>query len=206
MQQRLGLQRVPHAGRLFRTWAGLPRLGTAGPRADEKAQAPHSGLARIAASLVLGCTPSFTRGPPVPHAGCLSRTRAGLPRLGTAGPRADEKAAPKHAKHEPQQHDTSYNPTCEPPRLEGATGPVGPVGPARPCRASDRPLRAAGSRRAYCRSDSSRFARTTMPMRSTIASSTQLPSSAAKRGCTGASSKRQSKPRIARHRGMSSSW
>ena len=146
------------------------------------------------------------RGPPVPHAGRLSRTWAGLPRLGTAGPRADEKAAPKHAKHEPQQHDTSYNPTCEPPRLEGATGPVGPVGPARPCRASDRPLRAAGSRRAYCRSDSSRFARTTMPMRSTIASSTQLPSSAAKRGCTGASSKRRSKPRIAHHRGMSSSW
>ena len=146
------------------------------------------------------------RGPPIPHAGRLSRTWAGLPRLGTAGPRADEKAAPGHAKHEPQQHDTSYNPTCEPPRLEGATGPVGPAGPAGTCRASDRPLRAAGSRRAYCRSDSSRFARTTMPMRSTIASSTQLPSSAARRGCTGASSKRQSKPRIARHRGMSSSW
>ena len=59
-QQRLGLQRVPHAGRLFRTWAGLPRLGTAGPRADEK-------------------------------------------------------ATPRHAKHKPQQHDTSYNPTCGPP-------------------------------------------------------------------------------------------
>ena len=43
---------VPHAGRLSRTWAGLPRLGTAGPRADEKAPAPHSELARIAASLV----------------------------------------------------------------------------------------------------------------------------------------------------------
>ena len=146
------------------------------------------------------------RGPPIPHAGRLSRTWAGLPRLGTAGPRADEKAAPrhaKHAKHEPQQHDTSYNPTCGPTRLEGTTGPVGPAGP---CRASDRPLRAAGSRRAYCRSDSSRFARTTMPMRSTIASSTQLPSSAARRGCIGASSKRRSKPRIARHRGMSSSW
>ena len=54
-QQRLGLQRVPHAGRLFRTWAGLPRLGTAGPRADEK-------------------------------------------------------ATPRHAKHKPQQHDTSYKP------------------------------------------------------------------------------------------------
>ena len=67
---------VPHAGRLSRTWAGSPRLGTAGPRADEKAQAPHSGLARIAASLVLGCTPSFARGPPIPHAGRLFRTRA----------------------------------------------------------------------------------------------------------------------------------
>ena len=34
---------VPHVGRLFRTWAGLPGLGIAGPRADEKAQAQNSG-------------------------------------------------------------------------------------------------------------------------------------------------------------------
>ena len=196
-----------------------------GARGQNRCQGAAAGPGRASRSITpsrrLACG-DLAGGPPptgtwtkqlglqrVPHAGRLSRTWAGLPRLGTAGPRADEKAAPrhaKHAKHEPHQHDTSYNPTCEPPRLEGATGPVGPAGPAGPCRASDRPLRAAGSRRAYCRSDSSRFARTTMPMRSTIASSTQLPSSAARRECTGASSKRRSKPRIARHRGMSSSW
>ena len=73
---------VPHAGRLSRTWAGSPRLGTAGPRADEKAQARNSRLARIAASLVLGCTPSFTRGPPVPHAGEVAQTRNSRPTCG----------------------------------------------------------------------------------------------------------------------------
>ena len=206
IQQRLGFQRVPHAGRLFRTRAACPVHGRGCPDSEQQAHVrmrrPRLHIASLRALQRAWCRAA----PLLSHAGRLSRTWAGLPRLGTAGPRADEKAAPKHAKHEPQQHDTSYNPTCEPPRLEGATGPVGPVGPARPCRASDRPLRAAGSRRAYCRSDSSRFARTTMPMRSTIASSTQLPSSAARRGCTGASSKRRSKPRIARHRGMSSSW
>ena len=226
IQQRLGFQRVPHAGRLFRTRAACPvhgrgcpdseqqahvrmrrpRLHIAGLRALQRAWCRAAPLLSHAGRLSRTRAAYSARGPPIPHAGRLSRTWAGLPRLGTAGPRADEKAAPRHAKHEPQQHDTSYNPTCEPPRLEGATGPVGPAGPAGTCRASDRPLRAAGSRRAYCRSDSSRFARTTMPMRSTIASSTQLPSSAARRGCTGASSKRRSKPRIARHRGMSSSW
>ena len=34
---------VSHVGRLFRTWAGLPRLGIAGPRADETGQARDSG-------------------------------------------------------------------------------------------------------------------------------------------------------------------
>lgn len=38
-------QRILHVGRLFRTWVGLPRLGIAGPRADEEAQAPVSGFA-----------------------------------------------------------------------------------------------------------------------------------------------------------------
>ena len=72
MRQRLGLPRIPHADHLSRTWAAysahqpaiphvgrlsrtraaLPRLGIAGPRADEKAQAPHSGFVRDAASLV----------------------------------------------------------------------------------------------------------------------------------------------------------
>ena len=33
---------VSHVGRLFRTWAGLPRLGIAGPRADEKGVPRHA--------------------------------------------------------------------------------------------------------------------------------------------------------------------
>ena len=33
---------VSHVGRLFRTWAGLPRLGIAGPRADEKGIPRHA--------------------------------------------------------------------------------------------------------------------------------------------------------------------
>ena len=109
MQQRLGLQRVPHAGRLSRTWAGLPRLGTAGPRADEKAQAPHSGLARIAASLVLGCTPSFARGPPIPHAGRLFRTRAACPVHGRGCPDSEQQAHVRMRR--PHQSTQSTNPS-----------------------------------------------------------------------------------------------
>ena len=37
---------IPHAGRLSRTWAGLPRLGIAGPRADEKAAPKHAKHAK----------------------------------------------------------------------------------------------------------------------------------------------------------------
>ena len=158
IQQRLGLQRVPHAGRLFRTRAACPVHGRGRPDSEQQAHVrmrrPHQSTQGTQST-----NPSNTTRPITPHVNLL-------------GWKA-------------------------PLDLRGLRDPAGP---------RDRPLRAAGSRRAYCRSDSSRFARTTMPMRSTIASSTQLPSSAARRGCTGASSKRQSKPRIARHRGMSSSW
>ena len=151
--------------------------------------------------------------PLLSHAGRLSRTRAACPVHGRGCPDSEQQAHVRMRR--PHQSTQSTNPinTTRPitPHVDllgwkapldllGLRGLRDPAGPR------DRPLRAAGSRRAYCRSDSSRFARTTMPMRSTIASSTQLPSSAARRGCTGASSKRRSKPRIARHRGMSSSW
>ncbi len=156
--KQLGLQRVPHAGRLFRTRAACPVHGRGCPDSEQQAHVrmrrPHQSTQSTQST-----NPSNTTRPITPHVDLL-----------------DWKA---------------------PLDLLGLRDPAGP---------RDRPLRAAGSRRAYCRSDSSRFARTTMPMRSTIASSTQLPSSAARRGCTGASSKRRSKPRIARHRGMSSSW
>ena len=106
---------IPHAGRLFRMWEGLPRLGIAGPRADEKAQAPHSGFARDAASRCRA-TSSYTRSacsahqPAIPHAGRLFHTRAALPRLGIAGPRADEAATPRDTRDPPQQHNMSYHP------------------------------------------------------------------------------------------------
>ncbi len=129
-----------------------------------------------------------------PYVGGCSRPR-------TAGPRAGcEKAAPARSTQSTNPSNTTRPITpCEPPRLEGANLLIGP---ARTCCTRDRPLSSCRySRRAYCRSGQPRFARTTMPMRSTIASSTQLPSSAAKRGCTGASSKRQSKPRGSRAAG-----
>jgi len=34
---------VPHVGRLFRMWAGLPRLGIAGSRADEETRVRIKG-------------------------------------------------------------------------------------------------------------------------------------------------------------------
>ena len=162
--KQLGLQRVPHAGRLFRTRAACPVRGRGCPGSEQQAHVrmrrPHQGTQSTQSTQ--STNPSNTTRPITPHVDLLG-WKAPLDLLG----------------------------------LRDLRDPAGP---------RDRPLRAAGSRRAYCRSDSSRFARTTMPMRSTIASSTQLPSSAARRGCTGASSKRRSKPRIARHRGMSSSW
>ena len=83
---------VPHVNPLFCMWAGLPRLGIAGPRADEEAQARNSGFACDVAGLVYGCAPCPARKPAVPHVNPLFRTWAGLPRLGIAGPRADEEA------------------------------------------------------------------------------------------------------------------
>ena len=142
-----------------------------------------------------------------------SRTRAACSARGRGCPDSEQQAHVRMRR--PHQGTQSTNPsnTTRPitphvdlPDWKAPLGLRGPRGLRDPARLRDRLFRAAGSRHAYCRSDSSRFARTTMPIRSTIASSTQLPSSAAERGCTGASSKRRSKPRIAHHRGMSSSW
>ena len=216
IQQRLGFQRVPHAGRLFRTRAACPVHGRGCPDSEQQAHVrmrrPRLHIASLRALQRAWCRAA----PLLSHAGRLSRTRAACPVHGRGCPDSEQQAHVRMRR--PHQSTQSTNPsnTTRPitPHvnllgwkapldllgLRGLRGLRDPAGPR------DRPLRAAGSRRAYCRSDSSRFARTTMPMRSTIASSTQLPSSAARRGCTGASSKRQSKPRIARHRGMSSSW
>ena len=216
MQQRLGLQHVPHAGRLFRTRAACSARGRGCPDSEQQAHVrmrrPRLHIASLRTLQRAWCRAA----PLLSHAGCLFRTRAACPVHGRGCPDSEQQAHVRMRR--PHQSTQSTNPinTTRPitPHVDllGWKAPLDLLGlldlrglrdPARP---RDRPLRAAGSRRAYCRSDSSRFARTTMPMRSTIASSTQLPSSAARRGCIGASSKRRSKPRIARHRGMSSSW
>ena len=219
MQQRLGLQRVPHAGRLSRTRAACPVHGRGCPDSEQQAHVrmrrPRLEIAGLRALQRAWCRAA----PLLPHAGRLSRTRAAYSARGRGCPDSEQQAHVRmrrpHQGTQSTQSTQSTNPSNTtrpitphvdllgwkaPLDLLGLRGLRDPAGPR------DRPLRAAGSRHAYCRSDSSRFARTTMPMRSTIASSTQLPSSAARRGCTGASSKRRSKPRIARHRGMSSSW
>ena len=83
---------VPHVNPLFRMWAVLPRLGIAGSRADEEARVRNSGFACDVAGLVYGCAPCSARRPSVPHVNPLFRMWAGSPRLGIAGPRADEEA------------------------------------------------------------------------------------------------------------------
>ena len=213
IQQRLGLQRVPHAGRLFRTRAACPVHGRGRPDSEQQAHVrmrrPRLHIAGLRALQRAWCRAA----PLLSHAGRLFRTRAACPVHGRGRPDSEQQAHVRMRRpHQSTQGTQSTNPsnTTRPitphVNLLGWKAPLDLRGLRDPAGPRDRPLRAAGSRRAYCRSDSSRFARTTMPMRSTIASSTQLPSSAARRGCTGASSKRQSKPRIARHRGMSSSW
>ena len=140
MQQRLGLQRVPHAGRLFRTRAACPVRGRGRPDSEQQAHVrmrrPRLEIAGLRALQRAWCWAA----PLLSHAGRLFRTRARLPRLGTAGPRADEKAAPrhakhaKHAKHEPQQHERPITPhvdllgwkaTLDPLGLRGLRDPAG---------------------------------------------------------------------------------
>ena len=69
-----------------------PRLGIAGSRADEMARVRNSGSTCDVVGLVYGCAPCPARKTAVPHVNPLFRMWAGLPRLGIAGPRADEEA------------------------------------------------------------------------------------------------------------------
>ena len=108
---------VPHIDPLFRTWAVLPRLGIAGPRADEMARVRNSGFACDVVGLVYGCAPCSARKPPVPQVDPLFRMWAVLPRLGIAGSRADEEARVRikgtrvHGGVS-RQHDASHTPYC----------------------------------------------------------------------------------------------
>ena len=83
---------VPHVNPLFCMWAVLPRLGIAGPRADEMARVRNSGFACDVVGLVYGCVLCSAGRPSVPHVNPLFRMWAGSPRLGIAGSRADEMA------------------------------------------------------------------------------------------------------------------
>ena len=69
-----------------------PGFGIAGSRADEMARVRNSGFACDVVGLVYGCAPCPARKTAVPHVNPLFRMWAGLPRLGIAGPRADEEA------------------------------------------------------------------------------------------------------------------
>ena len=88
---------VPHVNPLFRMWAGSPRLGIAGPRADEMARVRNSGFACDVVGLVYGCAPCSARRPAVPHVNPLFCMWAGAPRLGIAGSRADEMAQARNS-------------------------------------------------------------------------------------------------------------
>ena len=83
---------VPRVNPLFRMWAGAPRLGIAGSRADEMARVRNSGFACDVVGLVYGCALCPARRPSVPHVNPLFCMWAVLPRFGIAGPRADEMA------------------------------------------------------------------------------------------------------------------
>ena len=149
---------VPHVGRLSLTWAGLPRLGIAGPRADKEAQAPVSGFACASReveahgergicerAMVLDCVhldlmPAYAQVPliapgcchsadPMTENGpissdcarwiCTVATRPSqaahrvLTRALLQAPDG-KKATPWHTKHEPQQHDMSFNQKIKP--------------------------------------------------------------------------------------------
>ena len=76
MQQRLGLQRVPHAGRLFRTRAACPVRGRGCPDSEQQAHVrmrrPRLHIAGLRALRRARCRAA----PLLSHAGCLFRTRA----------------------------------------------------------------------------------------------------------------------------------
>ena len=76
MQQQLGLQHVPHAGRLFRTRAACPVHGRGRPDSEQQAHVrmrrPRLEIAGLRALQRAWCRAA----PLLSHAGCLFRTRA----------------------------------------------------------------------------------------------------------------------------------
>ena len=92
MQQRLGLQRVPHAGRLFRTRAACPVHGRGRPDSEQQAHVrmrrPRLHIAGLRALQRAWCRAA----PLLSHAGRLFRTRAACPVHGRGRPDSEQQA------------------------------------------------------------------------------------------------------------------
>ena len=92
MQQRLGLQRVPHAGRLFRTRAACPVHGRGRPDSEQQAHVrmrrPRLHIAGLRALQRAWCRAA----PLLSHAGRLFRTRDACPVHGRGCPGSEQQA------------------------------------------------------------------------------------------------------------------
>ena len=90
--KQLGLQRVPHAGRLFRTRAACPVHGRGCPDSEQQAHVrmrrPRLHIASLRALQRAWCRAA----PLLSHAGRLSRTRAACPVHGRGCPDSEQQA------------------------------------------------------------------------------------------------------------------
>ena len=112
MQQRLGLQRVPHAGRLFRTRAACPVRGRGRPDSEQQAHVrmrrPRLHIAGLRALQRAWCRAA----PLLSHAGRLFRTRAACPVHGRGCPGSEQQAHVRMRRpHQSTQSTQSTNPS-----------------------------------------------------------------------------------------------
>ena len=112
MQQQLGLQRVPHAGRLFRTRATCPVHGRGRPDSEQQAHVrmrrPRLHIAGLRALQRAWCRAA----PLLSHAGCLFRTRAACPVHGRGCPGSEQQAHVRMRRpHQGTQSTQSTNPS-----------------------------------------------------------------------------------------------
>lgn len=109
MQQRLGLQRVPHAGRLFRTRATCPVHGRGRPDSERQAHVrmrrPRLHIASLRALRRARCRAV----PLLSHAGRLFRTRAACSARGRGCPDSEQQAHVRMRR--PHQSTQSTNPS-----------------------------------------------------------------------------------------------
>ena len=112
IQQRLGFQRVPHAGRLFRTRAACPVHGRGCPDSEQQAHVrmrrPRLHIASLRALQRAWCRAA----PLLSHAGRLSRTRAACPVRGRGCPGSEQQAHVRMRRpHQSTQGTQSTNPS-----------------------------------------------------------------------------------------------